>query len=155
MSDGREQRDILAANASEVSEAEKNAPPREAAALRMLELREQDLANQIDIGRERLKAMRWLRRIRAVVVVLAAAIPVGMLALLGVALAAGEQGFFQSAQVGMWPKIVVISGTFLTFIFVFGALVKGVFAPGRVEDDDSRQSALESLGEKIVRNSGE
>ena len=34
-------------------------------------------------------------------------------------------------EAGMWLKITIVSGTFLTFILIFGALIRGLFAADR------------------------
>ena len=153
-------KDILDDDASEGKKAaEQRALSDEVGAHRRMSLSERE--SKLKIGDEHLKAMQWLRWTRLFVAIFAAAIPIGMLALLGFALfcpiakktVIGKllgSGFY----VHMWPKLALISGTFLTFIFVFGALVKGVFASSRekVNEPPSHQNATE-WAEKIARSS--
>ena len=102
---------------------------------------------------ERLTDMKWRRRTRLVISILAVVIPVGLLLCMLWAAALFPRGIF--AGESMWPQIVFISGTFLTFIFVFGALVRGAFADSRDDKDASRPNILREMGERVLRNSSE
>lgn len=110
---------------------------------RMLELDEKNLGLRTELLNEQLQDMQDARRARRIVARLAIGIPVFMLALLllGLIFPAIFGGFLHNDQTDMWPKVVLISGTFLTFIFIFGALVRGVFAsaPGGSEEQRPEQ----------------
>ena len=104
---------------------------------------------------ELLKDLQWRRRTRLAVSVLAAVMPAGLLGLLAAALTcAGEPGYLCDQRVGEWPKIAVISGAFLTFIFVFGGLVKGVFAISRGGHDEPAAPGRKvwELGQQLTEN---
>ena len=98
-----------------------------------------------DIQKEYLKSRVWQRWTRLVVACLATIIPVGMLGWLIAAFICPDifGSFLQDAN--MWLKIAIVSGTFLSFIFVFGALVRGVFT-------SSSEANGEYRPEKIMRS---
>lgn len=98
-----------------------------------------------DIQQEYLTSRVWQRWTRLVVACLATIIPVGMLVGLVVAFICPDTfgSFLKDAN--MWLKIAIVSGTFLSFIFVFGALVRGVFASSSGDNGEYRP-------EKIMRS---
>ena len=153
-------RDIPAAK-----EAEMNASAREQMAQRRLEIIEGDHYDRKRLNEERIAAMRQAREMQkfAFYRVMLPLLGASVLALagLGVAVAcfdfvATPQGSeYGGARPSPWPKVVFISGTFLTFIFVFGAFVKGVFASSRGGEDASNNNLAMGLAEKTARSSGE
>ena len=154
MSSDPKQEEILDQDASEGKKAEKDTAVQKKSALRMLQIQEEDLATQKSIREERLETMRWLRRARNIVAIVATVIPIALLAWLLAALTNPCVGrFFYDNDVNMWAKVAVISGTFLTFIFVFGGLVKGIFSSSRNEDD--KDSKFEELARLAAENFGE
>ena len=120
---------------------------------RMLELNESHLELRTKLLNEQLEDMRVARDTRRIVARLAIGIPIAMLVVLALALMFPYlfNGFFHDKHTSMWPKIVLISGTFLTFIFVFGALVRGVFAPSK---GGSEEQQPERLAESATRHFG-
>lgn len=97
------------------------------------------------IQKEYLTSRVWHRWTRLTIAVLATIIPVGMLVWLVAALSYPDTfgSFLQEAN--MWLKIAIVSGTFLSFIFVFGALVRGVFTSSSDANGEYRP-------EKIMRS---
>ena len=144
---------LLAEDAAEGERAEKDATAQKRSELQMLQIQEEDLATQKAIREERLATMQWLRRARNIVAALAIGIPIAMLAWLFVALTVPCVGkIFYDDRVDMWLKVVVVSGTFLSFIFVFGGVVKGIFSSSRNEDHkESRFDDLETLAAAAFR----
>lgn len=98
-----------------------------------------------DMQKEYLKNRRWQRRTRLTIACLATIIPVGMLGWLIAAFIWPDGSFLKDASTNMWLKIAIVSGTFLSFIFVFGALVRGVFT-------SSSDASEEYRPEKIMRS---
>ena len=154
MSTESEHAKLLAQDASEGKKAEKNTAVQTQSKIRMLEIQEDDLATQKAIREERLATMQWLRRARNIVAFLAIGIPIAMLVWLFVALTVPCVGkIFYDAEVDMWVKTAVVSGTFLSFIFVFGGVVKGIFSSSRNEDHkESRFDDLETLATAAFRD---
>ena len=148
---------LMAEDIPEGAEADKQASSQEKATGRWLEIEEGDRADRSKLAAEHLEGIRQMRKIRNiafwVMLTLLVFSSAAVLAL-GVAVACydfvatvpGSEygGGFPSP----WPKVVFISGTFLMFILVFGAFVKGVFAVWRDKGDDgatplSRRDALD------------
>ena len=120
---------------------------------RMLKLEEKNLELRTNLLQEQMEDMQAARRDRRTVARLAIGIPLALLIILVLALAFPGLfgGFFHSEQPGMWPKLIYITGTFLVFIFVFGALVRGVFSPTKGANGEQRP---EQLVERAARHWG-
>ena len=165
MRDDQERGKVLAEDASKGEDAEKEASAQERAARLSMEIAEGDHSDRRELNAERLREMRQTRKIRQLTFywVMLPLLALSSFALLALGVAAARYGFVDivqgsedgGAMSSPWPKVVFISGTFLTFIFVFGALVKGVFASPRREGEDSHRDVMAKLPETIARNSGE
>lgn len=120
---------------------------------RMRELGESHLELRTKLLNEQIKDMRAARRDRRTVARLAIGIPLALLVLPVLVLMFPSlfSGFFHDEQTGMWPKIILISSPLLTFIFVFGALVRGVFSPAKGANGEQRP---EQLVERAARHWG-
>lgn len=120
---------------------------------RMLELEELHLELRTNLLREQIEDMQAARRDRRTVARLAIGVPLALLVILVLALVFPGLfgGFFHNEQSGMWPKLIYITGTVLIFIFVFGALVRGVFYPAKGANGEQRP---EQLVERAARHWG-
>ena len=66
----------------------------------------------------------------------------------------GSSLHYAVGSIGRWPVVAFITGTFVSFIAVFGFLAKGAFGHSRkIEDDDeSSGTAASSVGEQVSGN---
>ena len=154
MSDNREARDnqAMARKQSRGTGLEKNTLDQEQSR-RVLKLEELHLELRTKLLQEQLEDMQAARRDRRIVARLAIGIPLALLVFLALVLMFPglSGGFFHNAATSMWPKIILISTPILTFIFVFGALVRGVFASSKGANGEQRP---EQLAQSAARHWG-